>query len=369
MSAANSDLRAPLAEVDALISEHRMRLQELEDLRKPRAIQHQLARIVYLVCFSEGCKPVLLPSTAPLLLLQICKDWQSVAISTPRLWAHLHLNSDVYRCRPNRVEKLVEAWFNRTGPCPYFGSSEYSGMVPNPSNAIRATLLRYAPQLGSLALHLKSNHFQKLVGLGSFPLLQKLSILLLLWTTGMRRKFSATRFAETVIFGPRYNPINGSSASLRGSIDIRLRMSPPDDLLDILILELAPLLTDFKVFGPPRPHSAAYGGQNAQAPPNSHPHRLQFYSLSTPRAPPVCKIFTSTLEIIWTTFLLIPGLPQSPLGFPSMSALTGIELRLYDAARAFLSDSIVSRDQIGCEQRRRIPSALAIACTCIRGPS
>ncbi|KAJ7451657.1 hypothetical protein FB451DRAFT_1000791, partial [Mycena latifolia] len=92
-----------LAEVEASIYEQRLRLQQLEDVR--RGIQHQLDRIVYpilalpreiaseifLQCllpfpvFSEDYKDSPYLSTAPLLLLQICREWRSIAISTPRL--------------------------------------------------------------------------------------------------------------------------------------------------------------------------------------------------------------------------------------------------------------------------------------------
>ncbi|KAJ7461922.1 hypothetical protein FB451DRAFT_996705, partial [Mycena latifolia] len=125
------------------------------------------------------------PSTVPLLLLQICREWRSIAIAIPQLWVHLHLDLGAL-CRPRGLEEFIKAWFNRAGSFPLSfsfhnsGYLEYSGMdnAPNPLDAIRATLLRYAPQLGSLALQLKSKYFQKLVAVGPFPLLERLSITL-----------------------------------------------------------------------------------------------------------------------------------------------------------------------------------------------
>ncbi|KAJ7167781.1 hypothetical protein C8R46DRAFT_870883, partial [Mycena filopes] len=32
------------------------------------------------------------PVRAPMLLLQICRTWRAIALSSPRLWGFLHLN-------------------------------------------------------------------------------------------------------------------------------------------------------------------------------------------------------------------------------------------------------------------------------------
>ncbi|KAJ7681219.1 hypothetical protein B0H17DRAFT_912692, partial [Mycena rosella] len=54
---------------------------------------------------------------APLLLLQICKKWSSIAISTPDLWVYLRVN--VGRRPPSpQLEKFIEDWFHRAGSRP-----------------------------------------------------------------------------------------------------------------------------------------------------------------------------------------------------------------------------------------------------------
>ncbi|KAJ7098605.1 hypothetical protein B0H15DRAFT_771834, partial [Mycena belliarum] len=100
----NADLRARLAEAEALLAEHKLRSQELEDARQ--VIQRELDKIVYPVltipseitseifiqclppspAFSAEEKEGPSPSVAPLLLLQICREWRSIAIATPQLW-------------------------------------------------------------------------------------------------------------------------------------------------------------------------------------------------------------------------------------------------------------------------------------------
>ncbi|KAJ7433068.1 hypothetical protein B0H11DRAFT_1662082, partial [Mycena galericulata] len=90
-----------LAELDATISEHRLRIRELEDIRK--VVQQGLDRVVYPVLtlppeitseiFRQCLPPLEGPHTsllnvkqAPLLLLQVCATWRSLAMSTPCLW-------------------------------------------------------------------------------------------------------------------------------------------------------------------------------------------------------------------------------------------------------------------------------------------
>ncbi|KAJ7144791.1 hypothetical protein C8R43DRAFT_891216, partial [Mycena crocata] len=133
----NDDLRARLSDVNASIAKQKSRLQSLEKVR--RSIQRRLDKIAYPVfslppeITSEiflRCLPplpfVIDPSKngpslslAPLLLLQICSAWRSIAISTPRLWFHLHLNLDAIDVHLEvAMAKFVGDWFSRAGSCP-----------------------------------------------------------------------------------------------------------------------------------------------------------------------------------------------------------------------------------------------------------
>ncbi|KAJ7458394.1 hypothetical protein B0H11DRAFT_187071 [Mycena galericulata] len=185
----NANLRAQLAELDSAISEHRLRIQELEDIRKP--IQQELNRVVYPVLtlppeitsdiFCQ-CLPLREWNStysfdtheAPLLLLQVCATWRSIAISTPRLWAHLHL---YIRKPPIRkgIEAVVEEWLSRAGSSPLsFSLNELEdGFGPD----IVGTLVRrHASHFQSVAFRLTKHHFIKLEGAGPFSLLEELDI-------------------------------------------------------------------------------------------------------------------------------------------------------------------------------------------------
>ncbi|KAJ7506664.1 hypothetical protein B0H11DRAFT_2322999 [Mycena galericulata] len=185
----NANLRARLAELDSAISEHRLRIHELEGIRKP--IQLELDRVVYPVLtlppeitsdiFCQ-CLPLREWNStysfdtheAPLLLLQVCATWRSIAISTPRLWAHLHL---YIRKPPIRkgIEAVVDEWFSRAGSSPLSFSLDDAedGFGPD---TVGALVRRHASRLQSVALRLTKHHFIKLEGTGPFSLLEKLRI-------------------------------------------------------------------------------------------------------------------------------------------------------------------------------------------------
>ncbi|KAJ6532252.1 hypothetical protein DFH09DRAFT_1092917 [Mycena vulgaris] len=161
MSAANAELRTRLAEVRASIAEQQIRLQELEDIRMD--IQH----------FKDGPNS----SEAPLLLSQICREWRSIAISTPRLWVDLHLDLEYLQWDEEEdLEAVIVEWFSRAGSCPLsFSVRGCSGLEQFESEAIRNTLLCYAPQLQRIALQLEQVQFMSYVGI---PILAQLVIAL-----------------------------------------------------------------------------------------------------------------------------------------------------------------------------------------------
>ncbi|KAJ7129366.1 hypothetical protein C8R44DRAFT_76300 [Mycena epipterygia] len=202
----SADLRAHLAEVEALISEHELRGQKLEETRS--AILSQLDGIVYPVltlpdeitsqiflhCLSEPIvshdwtfddEPPILATNArhaPLLLLHICRAWKCVAISTPRLWVDLRLDFDFVPVNtdPEVMVEFVDAWFSRAGSCPLAlnisGSDTGMGMEVLTSTVVSAALQRHAPRLQRLILNLQKDDFGAIQDIGPFPLLEELTL-------------------------------------------------------------------------------------------------------------------------------------------------------------------------------------------------
>ncbi|KAJ7506685.1 hypothetical protein B0H11DRAFT_1706998, partial [Mycena galericulata] len=109
---------------------------------------------------------------APLLLLQVCATWRSLAMSTPCLWARL-----LYPPIRKGLEAVarVEDWFSRAGSCPLSLIIFYFENATGP-DAISAILRRHAPRLQRLELVLYQHQFSRLEDMGPFPLLEELRI-------------------------------------------------------------------------------------------------------------------------------------------------------------------------------------------------
>ncbi|KAJ7045096.1 hypothetical protein C8F04DRAFT_1343637 [Mycena alexandri] len=173
MLQANIVLRAHLVKVVPSITQLKLRLRALEATRRP--LQRRLDRIVFPVLslppeivshiFAEclPCRPVDgsldrdVPSAmlAPLLLLQICRTWREIALSTPHLWHYLHLISV-----PESTYKSIRM---RQGVGTFKG-------------AIGSVLLVFASRLRSISLHLAREEYEGLSDIGPFPILENLTI-------------------------------------------------------------------------------------------------------------------------------------------------------------------------------------------------
>ncbi|KAJ7498624.1 hypothetical protein FB451DRAFT_1014652, partial [Mycena latifolia] len=203
MPAVYADLRVRLAQVEALISEQESRLRELQETKSGILTQlegatypvltlpGEITSQIFLHCLPQNSPlaresyPAAVPHTrkAPLLLLQICSAWRSIAISTPRLWDVLNLDFErpgllLFRGSSDSMMELVDAWFSRAGNRPLslgiWGSD--LGGEKLVSSVIRVALPRYASRLQDLALHLTDKDFKRIVDIGPLPLLEKITV-------------------------------------------------------------------------------------------------------------------------------------------------------------------------------------------------
>ncbi|KDR83093.1 hypothetical protein GALMADRAFT_869696 [Galerina marginata CBS 339.88] len=121
--------------------------------RIPIDILHQ----IFYHCLPTHRNPVMAASEAPLLLTRICSSWRATALSSPRIWARLHipfsdehLFSDEQSHRPyfqsnqKAAESLqlrcriIKEWLDRSGTCPLSISIHFSSpfwRTRNPSDA------------------------------------------------------------------------------------------------------------------------------------------------------------------------------------------------------------------------------------------
>ncbi|KAJ7137288.1 hypothetical protein C8R46DRAFT_1322223 [Mycena filopes] len=84
-----------------------------------RRLPHDVVEAIFLACLPVGRYPVMSASQAPLLLLRICSAWRAIALSTPRLWASLHLVIDFTLHMESRTgTAALSEWLKRSAACP-----------------------------------------------------------------------------------------------------------------------------------------------------------------------------------------------------------------------------------------------------------
>ncbi|KAJ7757582.1 hypothetical protein B0H16DRAFT_1689592 [Mycena metata] len=193
MLSTSADPRARPAELDASIVELRLHLKALD---VQASIQRPLDGIVYpvLTLPPEIMSNIFLhclhlpnlddqrrtgptPIHAPLLLLQVCRAWREIALSTPHLWVFLHVDLDrlTERLPYPEIETFVADWFGRAGSCP-LTLSLCCELRRTFANGIRGILHPLAQRLQSLYLGVSWHQFKDLADIGPFPILETLAL-------------------------------------------------------------------------------------------------------------------------------------------------------------------------------------------------
>ncbi|KAJ6603912.1 hypothetical protein B0H10DRAFT_2229523 [Mycena sp. CBHHK59/15] len=129
-----SDLQARIGKIVAEIDLQKKLLKKLEQgrsllQRELNAIRDPLARLpleissdVFLRCLPLRQEPG--GHHIPMLLLNVCKTWTDIALSTPALWTTLH----VARRSAEALDKVLETWLRRAGTRPL--SVSLPGIIP-----------------------------------------------------------------------------------------------------------------------------------------------------------------------------------------------------------------------------------------------
>ncbi|KAJ7689566.1 hypothetical protein B0H17DRAFT_1066176 [Mycena rosella] len=145
-----------VAEIQALIAEPTLRLQHLDaeiadlqmaldklieqrtelsdyvdahrDLISPaRRLPLDIIQEIFIACLPTHRNCVMSAAEAPVLLGRICSSWRDITLSTPRLWASLHIVEPLHHegwSPTASADKLVQrlettrTWLGRSGHCP-----------------------------------------------------------------------------------------------------------------------------------------------------------------------------------------------------------------------------------------------------------
>ncbi|KAJ7633455.1 hypothetical protein DFH06DRAFT_1222851 [Mycena polygramma] len=106
--------------VDAFVSAHNALISPL------RRMPLDIIQEIFLACLPTHRNCVMSASEAPVLLGRICSSWRAISLSTPRLWASLHIVRPT-RPGPNELESFekkcvqrletIKIWLDRSGEC------------------------------------------------------------------------------------------------------------------------------------------------------------------------------------------------------------------------------------------------------------
>ncbi|KAJ7881264.1 hypothetical protein B0H14DRAFT_2705131, partial [Mycena olivaceomarginata] len=132
------DLTEEIARLQSLVekaSQKRAKLEEFIDahlaLVSPfRRLPDDIVRAIFLATLPLTRNCTLSHMEGPLLLGRVCRWWRALALTTPRLWASMHIVVP----DPSQLELLtqkVAVWLERSGTVPLDISLFYSRMAPS----------------------------------------------------------------------------------------------------------------------------------------------------------------------------------------------------------------------------------------------
>ncbi|KAJ7592784.1 hypothetical protein C8J56DRAFT_482789 [Mycena floridula] len=85
-----------------------------------RLLPAEMLREIFVNCLPSNKPAAIAITEAPLLLGRICRSWREIALSTPGLWASIHVQF-LHQFDSFRVQRLCDeahAWISRSGTCP-----------------------------------------------------------------------------------------------------------------------------------------------------------------------------------------------------------------------------------------------------------
>ncbi|KAJ7205957.1 hypothetical protein GGX14DRAFT_643722, partial [Mycena pura] len=125
--------------VAAYISAHRALLSPV------RTLPLDIIQEIFSACLPTDRNCVMSASEAPVLLGRICSSWRAISLSTPSLWANIHIAestsppttntpSVIFQKKMAQRIEIIKTWLSRSGHCPLSislaGSTSEWTMVP-----------------------------------------------------------------------------------------------------------------------------------------------------------------------------------------------------------------------------------------------
>ncbi|KAJ6526964.1 hypothetical protein DFH09DRAFT_1187237 [Mycena vulgaris] len=98
-------------EIQAYIDSHKALISH------PRRLPRDIVQEIFLACLPTSRNAVMSHEESPMLLCRICSAWRDIALTTPTLWASLHVPIQFISGNECRLIGISE-WLDRSAACP-----------------------------------------------------------------------------------------------------------------------------------------------------------------------------------------------------------------------------------------------------------
>ncbi|KAF7300953.1 F-box domain-containing protein [Mycena indigotica] len=95
-----------------LVEDHRVLLSPM------RRVPDDVLRAIFLATLPAHRDTAIVPEEGPLLLAQVCRLWRDIALTTPRLWASIHLAIPRDESRAEDLVGILTTWLQRSAAAP-----------------------------------------------------------------------------------------------------------------------------------------------------------------------------------------------------------------------------------------------------------
>ncbi|KAJ7127676.1 hypothetical protein C8R44DRAFT_99150 [Mycena epipterygia] len=144
-----------------------------------RRLPDDIVRAIFTACLPSARNPTITSDEAPLLLCQLCRAWRSIALTTPRIWARIHIVVPA-QAKLQHITDVVSTWFTRSGTVPIDVSMVYSQTceVVCDISPLLSGLISASRRWKNIQIILPRNDMDRLLPLSSndVPLLQHMSL-------------------------------------------------------------------------------------------------------------------------------------------------------------------------------------------------
>ncbi|CAA7263770.1 unnamed protein product [Cyclocybe aegerita] len=129
-----SDYDTQIANLEATLLDLQKKRNDLQQVGQAhealispvRRLPTEILQMIFEWCLPTNRNAVMHASEAPVLLGRVCAEWRRISLSTPQLWASLHIvPPNVNFAKPvsstsrfQRKRELIEMWLSRSGDCP-----------------------------------------------------------------------------------------------------------------------------------------------------------------------------------------------------------------------------------------------------------